>query len=115
MKTKQGRKIISEYDQERLQSQTQTTPWHRMEEPLNHHETPGRQIKQLNYTMTMELNIQITYPGDINISQLMFRLIQFSIVLKLYIWLHKMKPARNTMHVQTKLKICSKQKTWFIH
>ena len=23
----------------------QTTPWHREEEPLNHHETPGRQIK----------------------------------------------------------------------
>ena len=26
----------------------QTTPWHREEEPLNHHETPGRQIKQSN-------------------------------------------------------------------
>ena len=24
----------------------QTTPWHREEEPLNHYETPGRQIKQ---------------------------------------------------------------------
>ena len=24
----------------------QTTPWHGEEEPLNHHETPGRQIKQ---------------------------------------------------------------------
>ena len=24
----------------------QTTPWHRGEEPLNHHETPGRQVKQ---------------------------------------------------------------------
>ena len=23
----------------------QTNPWHREEEPLNHHETPGRQIK----------------------------------------------------------------------
>ena len=23
-----------------------TTLWHREEEPLNHHETPGRQIKQ---------------------------------------------------------------------
>ena len=22
----------------------QTTPWYREEEPLNHHETPGRQI-----------------------------------------------------------------------
>ena len=26
----------------------QTTLWHREEEPLNHHETPGRQIKQSN-------------------------------------------------------------------
>ena len=26
----------------------QPTPWHREEEPLNHHETPGRQIKQSN-------------------------------------------------------------------
>ena len=26
----------------------QTTPWHREEEPSNHHETPGRQIKQSN-------------------------------------------------------------------
>ena len=26
----------------------QTTPWHREEEPLKHHETPGRQIKQGN-------------------------------------------------------------------
>ena len=26
----------------------QTTPWLREEEPLNHHETPGRQIKQSN-------------------------------------------------------------------
>ena len=26
----------------------QTTPWHREEKPLNHHETPGRQIKQSN-------------------------------------------------------------------
>ena len=24
----------------------QTTPWHREEEPLNHHKTPGRQNKQ---------------------------------------------------------------------
>ena len=26
----------------------QTTPWHREKELLNHHETPGRQIKQSN-------------------------------------------------------------------
>ena len=26
----------------------QTTPWHREEERLNHHETPGGQIKQSN-------------------------------------------------------------------
>ena len=26
----------------------QTNPWHRKEEPLNHHEIPGRQTKQSN-------------------------------------------------------------------
>ena len=26
----------------------QTTPWHGKEVPTNHHETPGRQIKQSN-------------------------------------------------------------------
>ena len=41
-------KIVSEYDQEIPQSQTQTAPWHRGEEPLNHHETPEREIKQSN-------------------------------------------------------------------
>ena len=40
--------IVSEYDQEIPQSQTADNPWHREEEPLNHHETPGRQIKQSN-------------------------------------------------------------------
>ena len=41
-------KIVSEYDQEIPQSQTAGNPWHHEEEPLNHHETPGRQIKQNN-------------------------------------------------------------------
>ena len=40
--------IVSEYDQEVPQSQTAETPWHREEEPLNHHESPRRQIKQSN-------------------------------------------------------------------
>ena len=38
----------SEYDQEIPQSQTADTRWHCEEEPPNHHETPGRQIKQSN-------------------------------------------------------------------
>ena len=38
----------SEYDQEIPQSQTADNPVNREEEPLNHHETPGRQIKQSN-------------------------------------------------------------------
>ena len=29
-----------------LNHKLQTTLWHREEEPLNHHETPGRQIKE---------------------------------------------------------------------
>ena len=41
-------KIASEYDQEISQSQTADNPWHLKEGPLNHHETPGRQIKQSN-------------------------------------------------------------------
>ena len=40
--------LVSEYDQEILNHKPQTTPWHREEEPLNHHETPGGQIKQSN-------------------------------------------------------------------
>ena len=36
--------MIRKYHNHKLQ----TTPRHREEEPLNHHETPGRQIKQSN-------------------------------------------------------------------
>ena len=39
---------ISEYVQEIPQSQTADNLWHREEEPLNHHKTPRRQIKQSN-------------------------------------------------------------------
>ena len=39
---------MSEYDQENHNHKPQTIPWHREEEPLNHHEKPGRQIKQSN-------------------------------------------------------------------
>ena len=34
--------MIRKYHNHKLK----TTPWHREEKPLNHHETPGRQIKQ---------------------------------------------------------------------
>ena len=36
--------MIRKYHNHKLQ----TTPWHRKEELLNHHETQGRQIKQSN-------------------------------------------------------------------
>ena len=36
--------MISKYHKHKLQ----TTLWHREEEPLTRHETPGRQIKQSN-------------------------------------------------------------------
>ena len=39
-------KNSSDYDQEIPQSQPHTNPWHREEEPHNHHETPGSQTKQ---------------------------------------------------------------------
>ena len=42
-------KIVIEYDQEIPHNhKLQTTPRHREDEPLDHHETPGRQIKQSN-------------------------------------------------------------------
>ena len=41
-----GLKIVSEYDQELPQSQIADNP---EEEPPNHHETPGRQVKQSNH------------------------------------------------------------------
>ena len=41
-------KIVNEYDQEIPQSQTADNPTAPKEEPLNHRETPGRQIKQSN-------------------------------------------------------------------
>ena len=37
----------------------QTAPRHREEEPLNHHETPGRQIKQSN-------QLSLTHQDDCN-------------------------------------------------
>ena len=40
--------IVSELIRKYHNHKPQTTPWHREEEPLNHHETPGRQIKQSN-------------------------------------------------------------------
>ena len=40
--------IVNEYDQEIPQSQTADNLGHREEEPFNHLETPGRQIKQSN-------------------------------------------------------------------
>ena len=36
--------MIRKYHNHKLQ----TSPWHREEELINHHETPGRQIKQSN-------------------------------------------------------------------
>ena len=41
-------KIVSEYDQEIPQSQTADKPVAPQGKPLNHHKTPGRQIKQSN-------------------------------------------------------------------
>ena len=38
----------------------QTTPMHRKKEPLNHHETPGRQIKQSNRNTRMDIKKRTT-------------------------------------------------------
>ena len=41
-------KIVSDYIRKYHKHKPQATPWHREEEPLNHHEIPGRQNKQSN-------------------------------------------------------------------
>ena len=43
--------MIRKYHNHKLQ----TTPWHREEQPLNHHETPGGQIKQSNLYKSVKL------------------------------------------------------------
>ena len=52
-------KIVSEHDQEIPQSQTADNPVAPQEEPHNHHETPGRQIKKSN-------QISIPHQDDCN-------------------------------------------------
>ena len=42
------KKIVSEYYQEILQSQTADNQWNREEEPHSNHEPPARQTKQSN-------------------------------------------------------------------
>ena len=37
-----------------------TNPWHREEEPHNHHETPGRQTKQSNQ-LSLQIQILLTF------------------------------------------------------
>ena len=55
--------MIRKYHNHRLQ----TTPWHLEEEPLNHHETPGRQIKQSNQNLGQKLSPSKMHlnPGDL--------------------------------------------------
>ena len=48
--------MIRKYHNHKLQ----TTPWHCEEEPLNHHETPGGQIKQ-SVTIQNGWNNRISY------------------------------------------------------
>ena len=46
--------MIRKYPNHKLQ----TTPWHLEEEPLNHQETPERQIKQSNQLSLPQQNIE---------------------------------------------------------
>ena len=48
--------MIRKYHNHKLQ----TTPWHCEEEPLNHHETPGRQIKQSNFKVSVLYLVCVT-------------------------------------------------------
>ena len=47
----------SSNDQEIPQSQLQTNPWHREEEPHNNHETPRRQTKQNNQLSLFQIKM----------------------------------------------------------
>ena len=47
----------------------QTTLWQREEEPLNHHETPGRQIKQSNQLSLSHKMIAILERTQSNVQQ----------------------------------------------
>ena len=47
--------MIRKYHNHKLQ----TTPWHREEEPLNHHKTPGRQILSTVRKITDQLNLHL--------------------------------------------------------
>ena len=68
------KKIVSEYDQEIPQSQTANNPGHREQEPLNHHETPGRHIKQSNQ-LSLPHQDDCNTRMDINSNELLENLI----------------------------------------
>ena len=44
----------------------QTTPWHREEEPLNHHETPGRLLTKFDNVIQEQLTKVVTESVNIN-------------------------------------------------
>ena len=46
-------KIVSEYDQEILQSQTADKPMARQGRATHNYDTPGRQIKQSNHQLSL--------------------------------------------------------------
>ena len=48
--------MIRKYHNHKLK----TNPWHREEEPHNHHETPGRQTKQSNQ-LSLQIQIVLTF------------------------------------------------------
>ena len=63
--------MIRKYHNHKLQ----TTPWHREEDPLNHHQTPGRQIKQSNQ---LSLPHQDDYNTRMDIQLLLMKYMKLS-------------------------------------
>ena len=57
----------------------QTTPWHREEEPLNHHKTLGRQIKQSNQ-LSLPRQADCNDRMDINHYSVYFIFLSFGIM-----------------------------------
>ena len=60
----------------------QTTPWHREEEPLNHHETTGRQTKQSN-------QLSLPHQDDCNTRTLLSSNDNYTVYLGRYFFITK--------------------------
>ena len=66
-----------------------TNPWHREEEPHNHHETPGRQTKQSNQ-LSLQIQIVLTFQAFVrpSVYSQIGHLLAFFLSYVVSIWLN---------------------------